>query len=1162
MKITAKQIKSISNTTASGYIIFSKNGDRYPALFFSDKRKHIDKETKKEYLRKAKEDVMGLVSPAWRERTIADVEKCIQNKKPLSFCIRLVDASFGSFWASCRIKYLGENEKGWPMICAFLAPDDVFAGLIVRLLDSTDSVVYVADKENCSLLIANKTALSLNHITLEPNSDLKCYKAIFNRDQPCPWCQRLKATKNREKELNFTEPLTQRCYSGKCQYVNWAGTDAVACFLHDKTEDIQLRNRLIKEKQNADRTLNSIPCGISVYEKKDGIIRRINLNGYTEQIKGVAREALLKENFLDIFSRVWPADKDRVIKDTENVFIKGHTICVYRTMNQKTKKYIWMHREGLSFSQEDGSQLAYFVYTDITFQMQAESELAQSKKRYQLAVKGAGILVWEYDIPTHTARLVDKTMAPHLKANVFTNIPDSLMPYVEERSAKDFRNLIRRIGEGKSSIEEADIWTNHIPNINGAHCHHLTFSIEFNRSGKPEKAYAVDTDITPSKIEEESFSDSIQGLLTANPDSLCTFRINLTTNTCVSCHGSSAYIIKMLNSKTGDEWFEKFKKVIISDKKQPDIKKTLNRNSFMEMFHQGKRRFSITYRRSMEDGKIKWVETFFSLLSNPLTGEVETVIYSLDVDNLKKKEKVIERITNSHFDFVGLINAEDQTLEFTSINEDAVDVFVVHSNDYTTIMNNSLSITTEKKVSDNINEEAKLSVVKERISHGDGTYSFNYQMTDKNGAMHVKRVSFSYLDSSREFILITRSDVTKAVEEEQQTEEKLQKALSSAQKANQSKTDFLSNISHDMRTPLNGVIGYTDLALKSDNLQTIKDYLTKIKDSGQTLLSLINDTLDLSKIENGAVKLNMTPANGHELISSVITSIQPSLDKKNIRFVADREQLNLEVETDVMKFTEIFNNILSNAVKFTPIGGEIDFTSKFLSHTKDLLVVEFTVKDNGVGMSEAFLAKAFEPFTQERSKANAYIGGSGLGLSIVRKFIEMLHGTIKISSELGKGTTVVFSLPFKIVAAAENKNESEEIPEENLQGKKILLVEDNPMNREIAETILTQKGIKVVSASDGSEGVEAFKSSPVDYYDVILMDIRMPLMNGFEASRAIRSLPRADAKDIVIIAMTADAYEDDVKRCLDAGMNGHISKPVNPQQLFKQILVLTKNKKK
>ena len=372
--------------------------------------------------------------------------------------------------------------------------------------------------------------------------------------------------------------------------------------------------------------------------------------------------------------------------------------------------------------------------------------------------------------------------------------------------------------------------------------------------------------------------------------------------------------------------------------------------------------------------------------------------------------------------------------------------------------------------------------------------------------------------------------------------EKTKEAQKAADEANASKTAFLFNMSHDIRTPMNAITGYTAMARRHiHDEEAVDGYLKKIDTSSQQLLSLVNKVLDMSRIESGHVTLEKSDGDIVESASLVSTIVEANASEKDIKLTFDASKVrDRYVNYDSERVGQILLNILSNSVKYTPEGGEIFYSVE----QKDGYDFLFTVEDTGIGMSKEYLDHIFEEFTRENSSTISQIQGTGLGMSIVKKIVDLMDGTIEIESEKGRGTKVSILLPL---GAAEGTSEirTSEVPTDfTFEGKHVLLVEDNEMNREIARDILEESGIIVTEADDGSSALEIMKHAHSGDFDLILMDIQMPVMNGFECTEKIRVLD-GDISRIPIVAMTANAFEEDRKAALEHGMDEHIAKPIN-----------------
>jgi signal transduction histidine kinase/ActR/RegA family two-component response regulator len=397
-----------------------------------------------------------------------------------------------------------------------------------------------------------------------------------------------------------------------------------------------------------------------------------------------------------------------------------------------------------------------------------------------------------------------------------------------------------------------------------------------------------------------------------------------------------------------------------------------------------------------------------------------------------------------------------------------------------------------------------------------------------------------------------RGELMRQIKEKNQ---QLEKAVEEAGVASQAKSDFLSRMSHDMRTPMNGIIGLTGLLrAKKDIPQDAMEDITAIDNSAQYLLSLINDTLDMSKIESNKLTLNPESVSTRTLLDTIIQSVSPAAAAKEITLEIVPINIELEyIRADRVRVQQLFINVLSNAIKFTPRGGKIRIEIECLKQQNGISMSRISIEDNGVGMSEEFLPHIFESFTQENNQISANYTGTGLGMAIVKNLAELMGGTVAVESKLGVGTKVTVCLNFEQAADAEKPQKSGPHNKNVLAGKRVLLCEDHPLNTQIATRLLKKEGMLVECANNGRAAVDAFNQSKIGYFDVILMDIRMPVMDGLTAARTIRTLNRTDAKAVPMIAMTANAFEEDVQKSKVAGMNAHLAKPIDPQLLYQTL---------
>ena len=432
------------------------------------------------------------------------------------------------------------------------------------------------------------------------------------------------------------------------------------------------------------------------------------------------------------------------------------------------------------------------------------------------------------------------------------------------------------------------------------------------------------------------------------------------------------------------------------------------------------------------------------------------------------------------------------------------------------------------------------------ILERDRIFTMKYRLVFGDTPIWVSMKATLLEDNDGRHLIIGTNNIEAQMKREEEYQQRVREARISA------RNDFLANMSHDIRTPMNAIVGYTNIAKSNKHKpETVADALDKIGSSSHYLLSLINDILDISKIESGKMQISYGPCDLAALFRRIedITALQAKKKSLVINYCHDNI-CHYQVITDELRIEQIIINIVSNAIKYTPPGKTVDLIAEEVPSPGGKNKYRFIVRDTGIGIKEEYLPHIFESFTREERTTVNRIQGTGLGLAITAKIVEMMGGTISVKSKLGEGSEFTVELelePFETDSQA-NADNSENI---DLAGHRILLVEDNAINAEIARMILEQYGAEVQQAENGKTGLEALQEKGPGYYDAVLMDIQMPVMNGFEATKAIRALGGAYATALPIIAMSANAYDEDVRDCLAAGMNGHIAKPFNPDELMR-----------
>jgi signal transduction histidine kinase len=667
------------------------------------------------------------------------------------------------------------------------------------------------------------------------------------------------------------------------------------------------------------------------------------------------------------------------------------------------------------------------------------------------------------------------------------------------------------------------------------------------------------------RLEEDNYRRLYRQLLDVNPTAIGTMRLNLTQNWCGDGQITPPSLRNVARTGTAEGFFRTICSLIPDDKLREAFREKYTIDKLAGYYRDGRTQFTAEFPLSLPGGEELWVEGCLNTVKNPGNGDLEAIAYMIDVTRRHKNEEIARSLTEENCEMICLIDPKRGTIECMSSNKDG---------DYPRLnvklgYADSLRYTADNCVLAEDREgflrRADIGYVAKALEKG--KYStFSYQCRE-NGAVRRKQLQFSWLGDRRREILSVRTDITEVYRQEQEQLRRMSQALRTAEAANTAKSEFLSRISHDIRTPMNVISGMTGFALEDmDDREKLREDLRKIQSANQFLLSLINDILDISKIDSGKIELHPEPYPYEDYISNIRSMFEPLCRKKSIAFSVESRLCGGVIMADRIRLNQISLNLLSNAVKYTPEGGAVSCITRSRRTPGGRIGLDIEVRDTGIGMSEDFQKRMFDEFTQENSETGKNLGesGTGLGLAIVRRIVDLMGGKISVKSAPGRGTDITVSLEFpeaapgapaKIPRAADRQSGGAP----RAAGGKVLVAEDYPMNAEIAVRLLESFGYRTQTVENGAAAAAAFSASAPGEFAAILMDIQMPVMNGYEASRFIRDMMRPDAASVPIIAMTADAYAEDVERCLAAGMNAHAAKPLDPEKLRATLEGLIKN---
>lgn len=866
-------------------------------------------------------------------------------------------------------------------------------------------------------------------------------------------------------------------------------------------------------------------------------------------LHNASREQLTHGFDRDMFSAVHPDDVEMLAKlGLRYATREGPYDVVYRSRLYGRDEYRYVHAVSRFHGMEDGSRVAITMYTDITESRQAMEALKR-----------------EFSAPA--SRFLDENMGPIVVVTrsdhriLYYNkaVTQMLRPAVHYDSGLTFEAFF--YGVGKQSIDglfdSADTGiqvfvepaTGRKLEANVLSCRweeEAAFAAYFyeyaEQADDPEarqrhKRLAFNTAI---------YSGSYNGLAYYEKGYRGMWLWNLTQDRLVSQSGHNA-LVQSAGTDVSFDHLLAYVRPSVVHSSLGFTSSPLTREKLLRSFWEGTAPKNVDLTLRTQRGQIV-LHADIVMLESPVDGNIFLKVTEENVTDRFETDDMIRMLVSRQYDFIAYIDIPA---------------------DHCRIIDGKTENSLQKDMSVSLRAYAPALASRIGLSCGSAaqlTRKFrgicaredNAALTYERPDGRIKSILVHQLERDGTQYFLVCSDVTKLLAKERAKETELKKARASADAANEAKSTFLSSMSHDLRTPLNGIIGFTSFALRETDPEKMRTYLTKVDASGKILLSLINDTLELSRIESGKLTLSYAPALPRRLVSEVVAILRQTAADKNIRI---REEYDGASDSaylcDSLKLQRIVLNLVSNAIKYTPDGGTVSVRTVLERQEPAGSLFCLTVADNGIGISEAFQKRIFEPFSQENRPEAALAQGTGLGLSIVKKYIDGMKGTVRVASRLGQGTTFSVTIPVTAcdeMPPAQVAAQAKASDEALLAGKRVLLCEDNALNAEIAETLLKDRRLLVDTAENGKIGVERFLSSPPGYYGAVLMDLQMPVMSGQEAARAIRALARADAQTVPILALSADVFEETMREAGDAGMNDFIIKPIAPQKLFETLL--------
>ncbi len=762
--------------------------------------------------------------------------------------------------------------------------------------------------------------------------------------------------------------------------------------------------------------------------------------------------------------------------------------------------------------------------------------MQQEKLAFALGRSATG--VWEYDIPGR--RVTQDSQHPD---QVIENVPDSVVASgrVHPDDVEIYLALYRRVQDGEPAVsaemrmrqpDGSFIWTR------------IEYTTFFDDAHRPLRAIGVERDISAQKAAEKRYQDEMAFRQLAGPDTLISFRINATTDTIEDAISYDNRVNWLTRFRSFNEMIAQVSQTVTGEVDRARMLSGLNTATMLERFAAGQTTYQVEYRRDLSgENDLHWISCSVNLIRSPESDSVLGFVYTRDVTRRRMLEMLSSSTVLSDYEYVSCLDTNTDFVYAVRVGE-AHARPVIEAEPYT----GRLLRLSEKELRLSPEQRAALSpaAILRRLEEVPSDSMFVEAPLPDGGVAH-KKLHYTYLNRDEGLVLLTRSDVTDIYNEEQKKNALLRRALESAERASRARGDFLAHMSHEIRTPLNGIRGMLDIIRENPD-ENLPLYLDKAITSAKHLTGLINDILDMSKIDSGKMELDEAWMDIDEFVAYVDAVIAPQAEEKGLSFKSRFDWDGCErLYTDGNRLKQICINLLSNAVKYTPTGGWMAYSVRAWRSADGAVALSVTVEDNGIGMSPGFLADAFEPFSQaDRSFAKS---GTGLGLAITKRLIALMHGELSVQSTPGKGTRIGFTVSMRGRRRGETADNSPVVAGRVFGGRHALVADDHRINRLVAERQLAAAGLEVTNAENGAQALELFDHSPEGHFDIIFMDIMMPVMDGLTAVRLLRALPRADAKTVRIVAMTANAFTGDSRETLENGMDFHLSKPFDREQL-------------
>lgn len=1139
------------NSIPGGIVSFRYEGSGFVPTFISDGAMALTGYSRGEYEEFCRYDIFEGVYEPDRERVLSAARCACQSGGVLDVSYRIRHKQGNLIWIHLNGRRMGPILDGARFYAVFSGMS-AEARLFQNIANETADAIYVIDKRNYDLLYANEAKPLF--VRKADSLGQKCYAALHGKTEPCEFCTLNEHRADGQKH-EMTVDSSGRFYSTNFREMDWNGIPAYVKYVWDVTEEVRTRREKERLEMYFKNVVEKLPGGISVLRfESDGTMNPEFISPGFAQLAHMTQQEAETRYRTDAFAGIVSEDAEAARKKLSYCMERGEGQFEFSgRMERAGEKDIWVKGTYSLRHTSDGTNRLYAMFTDISG---AVEEKEQLRLHYEELIRQ------HYRMPGPNALIVGHCNITRNRILEIIDYTDSdlleTFGTVREEFFTGIAGLVTDEKERRAFLEKylnapaMNAFLNHdteqildcfirLPRENrGRYARFKVNLVETPDTGDVTGILTV-TDIT-----DQTISDRIlHQISSAGYDMVADLDLEQDTFTVLTGSERSGCVPETGGSHSGRVEFMLQSAVVPKDREC--YSRCLEAHRMRERLEQ-EGTYTFSYSVMDEMGDIRTKKMTVSAIDLRLS---RVCLLRTDITDSVREQQGLLNMMAYTFELMGFINISEG--RFVMYNRRMVleylPAYVIEN------YNDAVGIFSDVYVSeesrDEVRTQFRLETMLRRLEEEPAGYDFVLPYMP-GGELRYKQIIVLWGDQNHRTICMVRADVTDMLAAERKAKKELEKALKQAEEANRAKSDFLSAMSHDIRTPMNAIIGMTALAVAHlDEREWVEDCLKKISVASRHLLSLVNDVLDMSRIERSKIILNLMKQSLSGLIEQISAIMVPQAAEAGLRFdIRFGSILHDTFYGDSLRISQILINLLSNAVKFTPEGGLVEFLAEEVPPVKgeNNVRYRFTVSDTGIGMPEEFLNRLFEPFVRNSSAER--IEGTGLGLSITRSLVELMDGEIAVESQVNRGS--VFRVELECQAAEgepdsgpDKKAETGTVTERTFDGRRFLIAEDNEINAEILCELLRMSGADSVVKTDGEKAVREFRESPANTYDAILMDIQMPVMNGYEAAREIRKTQREDARRIPIVAMTANVFMEDVQAAGEAGMTAHVAKPID-----------------